>query len=90
MDELILQNQQQYERVCEKMKKLLIKKQQIYQEEPKQIVEGLVLANYSYAVNKKYLVDHGITLVVTCLKIDDRDRCKGVQYREVLLKDQPD
>ena len=35
MDELLLPNQQHFERVCDKMKKLLIKKQQIKHEEPK-------------------------------------------------------
>lgn len=69
MDELLLPNQQHFERVCDKMKKLLIKKQQIKHEEPKEIINGLLIGNYSYALNKKYLSDHRVTLVVSCLKI---------------------
>lgn len=70
MDDFIHQNQPQFERICQKMQTLLTRRQKLAAEEPKEIVDGVYLGNYSYAIDKQYIEQHGISLVVSCLKIE--------------------
>lgn len=54
------------------------------------MIKGLFLGNLAQALNKTYLAEKGIKLVISCLKIEGKDRCEGVEYREMVVRDQPE
>ena len=55
MDEIISANQPQMDRVCEKVKKLLIKKQKLKQDPLIEVTPRLFLGNYCNAIDKALL-----------------------------------
>lgn len=63
------------------MKRLLIKKQNLTQSTPQEVVPGIFIANYTFSINKKFLATNNIGFIVTCVKIDDKDRVKGINYK---------
>ena len=62
------------------MKKLLIKKQSLSTKAPKSIHPRLFVSNYSFAIDKKFLSSENITLVISCVKIHEKDRFDNVKY----------
>ena len=72
-------DKEQLDRICQKMTKLLIKKQTLKANPPTEIIPGLYLGNYANALslNKKENPNEfaeKIGLVISCIKIDERDR----------------
>ena len=78
MDEILSANQPQMDRICDKVKKLLIKKQKLKQDSLIEVTPHLFLGNYCNAIDKTLLQSKKIKLVVSCLKVEDRDRCQQV------------
>ena len=72
------------------MKSLLAKKQKLKENRPTQILERIFVGNYANAIDKDFMSSNNITLIITCLKINDKDRIAGVQYKEILIKDKPE
>ena len=55
MDEILSANQPQMDRVCDKVKKLLIKKQKLKQDPLIEVTPRLILGNYCSAIDKALL-----------------------------------
>jgi hypothetical protein len=72
------------------MKKLLIKKQKLRDDHPHQIADRLFIGNYAGALNKFALAELNITMVITCLNIEERDRVPEIEYIELTVKDKPE
>lgn len=80
-------NAEQMSAICSKMVKLLVKKQTLKQHPPKQVAPRLYIGNYANAISHETLAHHNISLVISCLNIDERDRAPGIQYHFCLVKD---
>ena len=51
------------------MKRLLIKKQNLIQAVPQEVIPKIFISNYAFATDKSFLALNNIALVVTCVKI---------------------
>ena len=72
--EVLEKHSTQFNSICSKMKKLLAKKQSLNSAEPKCIYPRLFVSNYSFAINKNFIESSNITLVVSCVKISEKDK----------------
>ena len=75
------------------MTKLLIKKQALKATKPIEIIPNLYIGNLANALslnkNDEPETNNKFGLVISCIKIDERDRCKNVEYHFVPVKDKP-
>ena len=88
-------DKEQLDRICKKMTKLLIKKQTLKANPPTEVIPGLYIGNYANALslNKKESPSefvHKIGLVISCVKIDERDQREDIEYHFFLVKDKPE
>lgn len=51
------------------MKRLLVKKQNLIQAVPQEVIPNIFISNYAFAMDKSFLTNNNIALVVTCVKI---------------------